>query len=126
MFRENKQRRRERNLWTFQEDDLLKKCLNYCERSNDKEGSKWSMIAVVFYLHGYFRNSDQCAQRWLRSLNPEIKKDEWSEDDDLLLMQLVDIHGCKSWRKINESLGRSDVNCRNRWRTLKSIRTPRQ
>lgn len=63
--------------WTKEEDEIVIKLV-------DKNGPRnWSKIAE--YLPG--RIGKQCRERWHNHLNPEIKKDRWTEDEDLAIME---------------------------------------
>jgi hypothetical protein len=55
----------------------------------------------------------QCAQRWMRGLNPRISKDQWSDAEDQQFLALIQVEGTKMWTKIASEMGnRSDVQCR--------------
>lgn len=70
----------------------------------------WQQIAN-FVGNGRVRS--QCSQRWLRGLNPKIKKTPWTEEEDRILLNLIQIHGEKAWSKIATDMGdRCDVQCR--------------
>lgn len=76
----------------------------------------WSTIAAFV---GNGRTKAQCAQRWSRGLNPKINKEQWSDEQDDLLLKLVALHGSKSWTRIAEQIGnRCDVQCRYRYKQL--------
>jgi len=63
--------------WTKEEDEIVIKLV-------DKNGPRnWSKIAE--YLPG--RIGKQCRERWHNHLNPDIKKDRWTEDEDLAIME---------------------------------------
>jgi myb proto-oncogene protein len=52
---------------------------------------------VAKYIPG--RTGQQCAQRWRHRVNPDIKKEKWSAEEDRLLMRLVHQHG-SAWAEI--------------------------
>ena len=56
---------------------------------------KWSMIAG--HLPG--RIGKQCRERWHNHLNPDIKRDGWSEEEDRILVEAHEAHGNK-WAEI--------------------------
>ena len=63
--------------WTKEEDEIVLKLV-------EKNGPKnWSKIAD--HLPG--RIGKQCRERWHNHLNPEIRKDRWTEDEDLAIME---------------------------------------
>ena len=76
----------------------------------------WAMISQFV---GNGRTKAQCSQRWARGLDPKINKDQWSEEQDSKLLQLVHLFGDKSWTKIASKMGnRCDVQCRYRYKQL--------
>lgn len=76
----------------------------------------WATIARFV---GNGRTKSQCAQRWLRVLDPQISKEQWDNEQDSTLLQLISIIGDKSWTKISQFMnGRSDVQCRYRYHQL--------
>lgn len=63
--------------WTKEEDEIVIKLV-------DKNGARnWSKIAES--LPG--RIGKQCRERWHNHLNPDIKKDRWTEEEDLAIME---------------------------------------
>lgn len=85
-----------------------------------KKVKKWKDVAQVmeeqYGLSG--RSGKQCRERyrllnmfrWHNQLNPGIKKENWSEEEETILFRCHDQHGNK-WAKIAKELpGRTD-NC---------------
>eukprot|EP00235_Prasinoderma_singulare_P008597 CAMPEP_0119164720 /NCGR_PEP_ID=MMETSP1315-20130426/4528_1 /TAXON_ID=676789 /ORGANISM="Prasinoderma singularis, Strain RCC927" /LENGTH=239 /DNA_ID=CAMNT_0007157919 /DNA_START=66 /DNA_END=782 /DNA_ORIENTATION=- len=91
--------------WTAEEDKLLASW-------QAKMGNRWS--AVAQHMPG--RTGQQCAQRWRHKVNPFIRKDKWTEEEDKKLSALHKEFGNK-WAEIARRLeGRTDQQCMGRWR----------
>lgn len=96
--------RRRMKTWTAYEDNRLLAGLHRYGVNN------WAPIARFV---GNSRTRAQCAQRWVRGLDPRICKSSWDPSEDVKLVQLAQIHGERAWSKISGSMGnRSDVQCR--------------
>lgn len=69
-------------------------------------------ISVAKFV-GNGRTRAQCAQRWVRGLDPRISKDQWSPEDEDKLVSLISANENKGWTMIAAAMGnRSDVQCR--------------
>ncbi|OHT11253.1 hypothetical protein TRFO_19341 [Tritrichomonas foetus] len=69
-------------------------------------------IAVAKFV-GNGRSRAQCAQRWVRGLDPRISKDQWSPEEEEKLLELLKTSENKGWTSIAAGMGnRSDVQCR--------------
>eukprot|EP00301_Raphidiophrys_heterophryoidea_P003050 c11395_g1_i1.p1 GENE.c11395_g1_i1~~c11395_g1_i1.p1 ORF type:complete len:345 (+),score=61.69 c11395_g1_i1:73-1107(+) len=88
--------------WLVEEDKDLNQLI-----TASKHGTvNWSAIASHFVA----RTAKQCRQRWLEHVCPDVRKDEWTADEDRAIMQLVQKIGPK-WAKISklgQLVGRSD------------------
>ncbi|XP_059303412.1 uncharacterized protein LOC132055548 isoform X1 [Lycium ferocissimum] len=74
----------------------------------------WKKVAP--YVPG--RTHVQCRERWFNSLDPSLKLDPWTKEEDLKLKSAIDEHGY-SWSKVAACVHpRTDNQCRRRWKAL--------
>ena len=64
------------------------------------------------------RNGKQCRERWVNFLNPEIKKDPFSLEEDIYLLQRRLEIGNKWAEIIKQMPGRTENNVKNRFNYL--------
>ncbi len=92
--------------WTPEEDELLAKAVALYK------GKNWKAVAEKLVN----RTRAQCAHRWQKVLNPEIKKGAWSQDEDEMLQEALKLHGPGKWSRISKMVtGRNGKQCRERW-----------
>jgi hypothetical protein len=106
----------EKKAWQPEEDARL------IQLVTELGASHWSVIAS--YLEG--RVGKQCRERWHNHLCPTVSKQEWTAEEDRLIMELVERYGTK-WSRIAEMLpGRTDNSIKNRWNSTMRKNARRQ
>jgi hypothetical protein len=72
----------------------------------ETEGTtKWAKCASL--ISG--RNGKQCRERWMNSLDPDVKKGDWSNEEDSLIFTLYNQLGPR-WSEIAKSVPRRTEN----------------
>ena len=94
--------------FTPQEDQRLTSLYYSVQPTN------WNVIALFMPN----RTPRQCRDRWKNYLNPQLRNDPWTPEEDRLLCEKYKLYGSK-WGKIAPFfVNRSDNSCRNRWQLL--------
>lgn len=98
--------------WTIEEDKKL------TEWVKKRGPHKWSQCAEGIIG----RSGKQCRERWFNSLNPQVKKGEWTAVEDFRIFELFSKIGSK-WSKIASYFeGRTENSIKNRfYSTLRRI-----
>lgn len=93
--------------WSDVEDEAIMECR--------KRGlTKWSEIA----MHIQGREGKQCRERWLNHLDPTINHNQWTDEEDRMLVIIHSQIGNK-WTQIAQRLpGRTENSVKNRWNTF--------
>lgn len=94
--------------WTQEEDELLTKGVNLYGIKN------WNQISQIVQS----RTSHQCRERWICIHDPSIRRNNFTYEEDLLLIHLHNICGNK-WSIISNYIkGRSPIILKNRFNCL--------
>lgn len=97
--------------WTSEEDAILLE-------SVARYGKRWYEVARA--LPG--RTDDQCAKRYKEAVDPSIRRDPWTAEEDEKLRGAFQKYGNK-WHTIASTLqGRPAIHCRNRLQSLQRAR----
>ncbi|KAF7975763.1 hypothetical protein HWV62_8561 [Athelia sp. TMB] len=95
-----------KSAWTPTEDSRLLAL-------HTTHGPRWSLIARA--IPG--RTDDACAKRYREALDPALRKDEWTPEEDARLLVCVGSSGGGGgvkWGLVGAELRRSGLGCRNR------------
>ncbi len=102
-----------RGHWTTEEDELLKRAV-----AEAGEARAWTQIRKG--VPG--RTDMQCRERWVNVLDPELRADPFTTEEDRTLAALVEVYGTSQWSRVaSEMPGRTDNMCWRRWKVLGKI-----
>ena len=85
--------------WSLEEDFLLQ---NWVKEHGPRKWSKCSKVVLG-------RCGKQCRERWLFSLDPQIKKGAWEESEQIQIFYLIRNHLC-CWSAISKGIPKRPEN----------------
>ena len=103
--------------WTKEEDDKLRQILL---KEDEKNERAWNRASEAM---GFSRNILQCRERWNNFLDPSLRFEPWTAEEDALLLRLQAEFGNK-WKQFArepELAGRSTERIRRRFKLLTKI-----
>ncbi|CAK9138825.1 unnamed protein product [Ilex paraguariensis] len=102
--------------WTEEEDSKL---IRLVKQHGIK---KWAHIAEKMFG----RAGKQCRERWHNHLRPDIKKDSWNDEEEMLLVEGHEKFGNR-WAEIAKHIpGRSENSIKNHWNATKRRQNSRR
>ena len=89
---------RSRHPWSKEEDNFLIQSVGTCGVGH------WSNVAASLKEHtGIPRTAKQCRNRWINCLDPAVTKQEWTAEEEELIVELHRQYGNK-WADIAKHL----------------------
>jgi len=111
-----------KGVWTPEEDEILRKCYENTDGENQNNIFKqikkvprtWDQIAG----EKLNRTAKQCRERWANILDPNLRNDDFTEEEDKRIIALHEQHG-NQWKKIATFLnGRTGNRVKSRFYSL--------
>lgn len=94
-----------RNAWSEEEDKRLVSLV-------EEMGRNWSKIS----RHFLGRTDANCRERYVNILDPGLRKECWSSDEDKRLLRAVEMYGRNKWSLVCKDIqGRNNRQCRRRY-----------
>lgn len=91
--------------WTVREDQKLREWIQHCGPN------RWAQCSA--HIPG--RNGKQCRERWFNNLCPDLKKGDWTKEEDELIYTLYHEIGAH-WAVIGGQIpGRTENSVKNRF-----------
>ena len=87
-----------------------------------QQPKEWTRIAEEFNKavgpSGNHRKPRQCRERWINVIDPSVRRDKWTTDEELRILSLWKELGSK-WHEISLQVeGRTEIQVKNRFNCL--------
>lgn len=107
--------------WSESEDNTLRELVHeqmLLKDTTDAFEMDWAVVSKT--ITG--RNVKQCRERWMRNLEPSLKKGEWEQwEDDFILREQNEVGN--KWAQISRQLeGRTEHTVKTRWHSMMRVR----
>ncbi|KAF7355109.1 Myb domain protein 4r1 [Mycena sanguinolenta] len=97
---------RPRHVWNEESDRRLLEAVR-------QYGTTWSLVAKYVSPN---LTANQCSTRYLRTLDPTLRRRAWTLEEDKRLVSAVAGYGRAAWTEVANTIpGRSNEQCRERW-----------
>ncbi|KAH9007045.1 hypothetical protein EDB86DRAFT_2869709 [Lactarius hatsudake] len=107
---------RKAHVWDAESDRRL------CEAVRKYGKESWSLVARAVSEDAQINS---CQNRWNRTLDPSIRRGNWTAEEDAQLRQAVDLYG-HAWVEVASVVpGRNNEQCRDRWTERLNPKVPR-
>ena len=93
-----------RKIWSSEEDETIRKMIK-------KVGKNWKLLSEMIGT----KTGKQIRERFINKLDPKIKREDWSDKEDIKIIELYTEIGSK-WSEISKKLpGRPENKIKNRF-----------
>jgi myb proto-oncogene protein len=100
--------------WEEREDAMLRTLMDTDSRK------KWTEIAIKLFeanVSKMLRTAKQVRERWVNYIDPSLKRQDWTRQEDEQLFEVVEKLG-KKWSTVGKIFQRTENNVKNRYNSL--------